>query len=43
MYATKLAEQESQIAKLHDQQGDVQQKRTTAQDNLNTLMERMEF
>jgi hypothetical protein len=42
-YAAKLAEQESEIAKLRDQQSDVQQKRNAAQASLDSLMEKIEF
>jgi hypothetical protein len=42
-YAAKLAEQESQIAKLRDQQSDVQQKRNAAQAGLDNLLEKIEF
>jgi hypothetical protein len=42
-YAAKLAEQESEIARLRDQQSDVQQKRNAAQASLDSLMEKIEF
>jgi hypothetical protein len=42
-YAAKLAEQESQIAKLRDQQSDMQQKRNAAQAGLDNLLEKIEF
>jgi chromosome segregation ATPase len=43
IYAKKLADQENQLAKLRDQQNDVQQKRTAAQSSLDSFMERIEF
>jgi hypothetical protein len=42
-YAGKLAEQESEIAKLRDQANDVQQKRGAAQAGLDSLLEKIEF
>ena len=42
-YATKLAEQENQLAKLRDQQSDLQNKRAAAQSTLDALMDRIEF
>jgi hypothetical protein len=43
IYAKKLADQESQLAKLRDQESDTQQKRATAQANLESFVERIEF
>ena len=43
VYARKLADQENQLAKLRDQQNDVQQKRAAAQSGLDSFMEKIEF
>ncbi len=42
-YATKLTDQENQLAKLRDQQIDIQNKHAAAQSNLNSLMDKIEF
>jgi hypothetical protein len=43
VYARKLADQETQLAKLRDQQSDIQLKRSAAQSTLDELLERIEF
>jgi phosphoenolpyruvate synthase/pyruvate phosphate dikinase len=43
VYARKLADQETQLAKLRDQQSDIQLKRSAAQSTLDEFLERIEF
>jgi hypothetical protein len=43
IYARKLADQENQLAKLRDQQTDLQRKRAAAQSSLDAFMEKIEF
>jgi hypothetical protein len=42
-YARKLADQETQIAKLHDRQGALDQQRAALQSQLNGLIEKIDF
>ena len=43
VYAKKLTDQETQLAKLRDQQTDLQQKRAAAQSSLDAFIERIDF
>jgi len=42
-YARKLADQETQIAKLHDRENALDQQRETLQTQLNGLIEKLDF